>query len=591
MNVNSDQVSIDTVSRREVRYERLFRKFIGLTLVCSLVPLLLVGWGMNLHYSRFAKSRMTNTFRTQVEYHCKMIELFLQDRSARLQLIADTHPPAYLARPANLGHVFEMINRENWSITDLGVIDETGRHMAYIGPYDLMDKNYSDAFWFREVIKKGLYISDMFSGFRKEPHFIIAVARSDGNRQWILRATIDTEVFRSLVENVRIGTTGEVFLLNREGIFQTSPRFSGEIMEQSSFPVDPIHEGIRIRILKNHLNPGDPKEIPRRIIAEAWLANPQWLLVVSQEYSEAFDAVNHANRTTLVLLHISAISIFFATYFITRYMVKVIKKRDQEADQLNRQLLQTGKMASIGELSAGVAHEINNPLAIILTERQILLDQAHQTPVLDIEFRKQFLESLSQIEIQIQRCKRITHNLLRFSRRTQSLIETVDLNAFLLEVMDLVDREAKTSGIQFIADLENDLPPFLSDPSQLQQVFLNLITNAIYAHNGKPSGTIRIATRSSSERQGIEVVVSDTGAGIASEHLDKIFDPFFTTKPVGKGTGLGLSICYSIIKQLGGTITVESRKGKGTDFFLFFPFSPPQELKDSLASGEKATES
>jgi len=568
-------------------YSRLNRKFILLTLICSVVPLLLVGWGINIHYTRFAKSRMIDSFRDQIENHRKIIELFLNQRSSLLQLIAYTHTEEYLSKISNIAHVFETINREHGAITDLGLIDEEGHHLSYIGPYALMDKNYSQAFWFKEVMEKDIYISDMFEGFRKVPHFIMAITRSEKGKKWILRATIDTEVFRSLVENVRIGKTGEVYLVNQKGIFQTTPRFGGRIMEKAPFDIERhYHKGINLHVVE--ANRGSPEQsYPRQLVADAWLEDPRWLLVVKQDYSEAFNAVNHANLVTLIFIHLSALTIFIVSILTARHMIKVIKRRDAEADQLNQQLMQTGKLASVGELSAGVAHEINNPLAIILTERQILLDLAEYTGKLDPEFKAQLLESLSQVDVQVQRCKRITHNLLRFSRRTKSAIETIDLNAFIGEVIDLMERDARTSGIKFMPDFQEDLPALLSDPSQLQQVFLNMITNAIDAHAGMPYGTIRITTRADDQKQGVIVVFADSGSGIAPEIIDKIFDPFFTTKEVGKGTGLGLSICYSTIKRLGGDISIESERGKGTSFIMFFPYEPPADLQESLADEPK----
>jgi two-component system NtrC family sensor kinase len=568
-------------SRRKGYYSRLYRKFILLTMTCSIIPLLLVGWGINIHYTRFARERMINVFRTQVDYHQKIIALFLEERRSKLQLIAYTHSRDYLAQAANLSNIFEIMNREHASITDLGVIDERGRHLAYIGPYDLMDKNYSQAFWFKEVMEKGFYISDMFMGFRKVPHFIIAVTRVEKGEKWILRATIDTEAFRSLVENVRIGKTGEVYLLNDQGIFQTSPQFSGKIMEKSSVSLEPIHEGIEIRALKARTT--DSRYFPRQIVAQTWLREPRWLLVVKQNYSEAFNDVNYANYATLIFLHLSALTILIVSVFMTRRTINVIKKRDMAADQLNKQLMQTGKLAAIGELSAGVAHEINNPLAIILTEKQILLDSAEQTVGLDPNFRKLLSRSVSQLERQVKRCKNITQNLLRFARRTKSVIETVDINAFIREIVELMEREAGSGGIKFFTDLEKDIPPILSDPSQLQQVFLNLINNAIDAHDGKPYGAIRISTQSDDQNEVVKIVFADTGSGISKENLEKIFDPFFTTKPVGKGTGLGLSICYSTIKQLGGDITVRSELNEGAAFTVFLPYKPPADLQESLA--------
>jgi two-component system NtrC family sensor kinase len=479
----------------------------------------------------------------------------------------------------NLAHVFEIMNQEYGAITDIGVITEQGKHLSYIGPYDLMDKNYSDALWFKRVMEKGSYISDMFTGFRKVPHFIIAIARQEQGEKWILRATIDTEVFRSLVENVRIGRTGEVYLVNEEGYYQTSPRFTAKIMERTGMAPEPYHEGIKVRTVDSR--PKDGKEKPRReIIATTWIREPQWILVVKQDYSEAFDEVNHANYATLIFLHLSALTILIVTVLIARHLINVIRKRDEEADQLNRQLLEVGKMASLGELSAGVAHEINNPLAIILTERQILLDIAQLTPDLDENLKKELTDSLAQIDVQVNRCKRITHNLLRFSRRTKSVIETVDLNSFLGEVVELMEREAKSAGIKFITSLDEGLKPVQSDPSQLQQVFLNLITNAIDAHDGKPYGSIEIATHADDRMKKAKIRIADTGSGISKENLGKIFDPFFTTKPVGKGTGLGLSLCYSIIQRLGGTISVKSELGEGTEFIIDLPYAPPLGIAD-----------
>jgi len=568
--------------RGKIYYSGLYRKFVFLTLICSLLPLLLVGWGINIHYARFSKERLMSSFQKEVAHHRKIIELFLNERSTNLQLVAQTHSRYYLGEMENLAHVFEIMNQDYAAIADLGVIDEQGRHVAYIGPYDLMNKNYAETLWFKKVMKKGLYVSDMFMGFRKVPHFIIAITRMENGAKWILRATIDTEIFRSFVENVRIGKTGEVYLLNQKGVFQTSPRFGGKIMEKSAFPMEPVYDGINVRILDPQGVGQGGKNARRQIIATAWLNEPKWMLVVKQDYSEAFNAVNHANYATLVFLHLSALTILIVSIISAKYMIKLIRRRDIRADQLKGQLMQAGKMASIGELSAGVAHEINNPLAIILTERQILLDFAGQRSDLNGDFRDQLTDSLTQIDAQVNRCKRITQNLLRFARRTKSAIESVDLNAFLEEVVDLMEREAKSSGIKFFTDFQEELPPLLSDPSQLQQVFLNIINNAIDAHDRKSYGTIRIKTLFDEENRTIKVSFTDTGSGIPSEKIEKIFDPFFTTKSVGKGTGLGLSICDSIIKLLGGDITVKSEYGKGAEFTLFLPLNPPKEVRGDV---------
>jgi two-component system NtrC family sensor kinase len=578
----------ELAAERAVHYRRLFRRFVLLTILCSFLPLLLVGWGINIHYTRFARQRMMDNFRTEIDHHRRVIELFLEDLAAELQLVALTHTREQLVARGNLHTVFGLINRDQWSITDLGLIGEDGRHLAYVGPYDLMDKNYRETFWFKEVMAKGLYISDMFMGFRKEPHFVIAVLNSRTSPQWILRATIDTEAFRSLVENVQIGQTGVVYLVNREGIFQTSPRFFGEIMGTTPFPVGEEHDGTRV--YESEGNGDAAKPLPRQVVGQAWLREPRWKLVVRQDFKEAFAQVNHANRAMLIFLHVSGLTILVVAVLVTRYMIAAIRKRDHEADRLNQQLHQTGKLAAIGQLAAGVAHEINNPLAIVLTERQILLDMASNGGTAEADFQEQFPQSMSQIHTQVLRCKRITQNLLRFSRRTQSVIEPVDLNAFLGEVVELMEREARAGGVKFFQEFPADLPTILSDPSQLQQVFLNLITNAIDAHEGKPYGSVRITTARHREKEadGVRILIADSGCGIPAQNLERIYEPFFTTKPEGKGTGLGLAICYSIIRHLGGTMEVASQVGAGTTFTLFLPATPPRELLMQLEGTTEA---
>ena len=148
--------------QRRLYYRKIFRKFVLLTILCSLIPLLLVGWAINIHYSDFANTRVMKSFQTRIEHHRQVIELFFRQRNSMLELIAHSHTKQYLSQAENLSKMFELINREKGSITDLGLIDENGRHLAYIGPYDLMNCNYSKTFWFKEVMNQGIFISDMF---------------------------------------------------------------------------------------------------------------------------------------------------------------------------------------------------------------------------------------------------------------------------------------------------------------------------------------------------------------------------------------------------------------------------------------------
>ncbi|HTY22269.1 MAG TPA: ATP-binding protein [Desulfomonilaceae bacterium] len=569
-------------------YAKLLRRFILVSVTCSVLPLLLVGWASYLYYSQFSLSRMADYFQKTVEYNRKIVESFLQERTADVKLVAYTNSLDYLKDPSNLKEVFHLLNLEGSHFTDLGVIGKAGKYLSYVGPYDLMDKDYSETFWFKEVKEKGVYISDVFMGYRKVPHVIIAVLGSKGEGAYVLRATIYSEFLTSLVETAKLGQTGEVFLVNREGIYQTGPRFKGKIMDQASLPMnsftgesgilitDPIEpqnsfspeRGIPITDLIKY---GLMQSRSQQVLAYSWLKHPDWLLVVKQDFSEVFGDINHVNTAILVLLHASILAILIVSVFTAKYMIKVIKKRDQEAEGLNRQLMQASKLASIGELAAGVAHEINNPLAVILTENQVIRDLTEDEQNLDANFRDELVQSLSQIDTQVERCSHITQNLLRFSRRISVASQFIDLNVSLKHVVGLLEKRASSYGVQISLDFQEKLPKVSAFPFELEQVFVNLINNAIDAHDGKPYGSINIATRFDSSRNGLVTTVADTGSGIPDSDLERIFDPFFTTKPVGKGTGLGLSISYSIIRQMGGDISVQSELGKGTEFTVFLP--------------------
>lgn len=554
-----------------------YTRLIVFTLVFSVIPLLVVGWSIYVYYSRFSAERMIEYFQGQAQYHRKLIELFLKERTSDLELIARSQSVTALQDRGYLKAIFDVMNLDEPYFEDLGVQNDQGRHLAYVGPFDLMDKDYSRTFWFKALMERGVYISDMFLGYREIPHFIIGVTGTEDGKKWILRATIYTESFRALVEDVKMGATGEVYLVNREGILQTSPRFGGKILDKAPLPMELFTEKTGVLILDSirHENYSSPKQI----VAYAWLDEPKWMLVVRQDHAEAFRQENHANHAMLLFLHISIVAIVVVAVIGSRHFVKVIKKRDEKERQLNMQLVQAGKLASLGELAAGVAHEINNPLSIILAGNQVIRDCCDEASGLDANFKEMLIETLEQVDSQVLRCNTITHNLLRFARRSASVIDEVDINRCVDEVIVLMEKRAKSNGITFQRDFDDTLPPILSDPSQLQQVFVNLISNGIDAHEGKPFGTIHVATRSSGS--GVEISVSDTGMGIAEENLDRIFDPFFTTKPVGKGTGLGLSISYNIVKNLGGSIHAESTLGKGTKFTVRIPFLSPEEIKNS----------
>ncbi|MCS7316258.1 MAG: cache domain-containing protein [Bryobacterales bacterium] len=249
-----------------------------------------------------------------------------------------------------------------------------------------------------------------------------------------------------------------------------------------------------------------------------------------------------------------------------------VRRRTEELVAMHDRIAQAERLASLGKLSAGVAHEINNPLGAVLALTALTLE--------DLDPNDPARENLEEVVRQAERCRNIVRGLLEFARQSEPHVEPLDLNRVLEETLALVARQSMFFNIAVVKELDPDLPRVMGDRSQLQQVFMNLLLNAVQAMEEK--GTITLVSRKVDGF--VEVSITDTGCGIPPDKLGRIFDPFFTTKPSGKGVGLGLSIAYGIVTKHGGDIRVESEVGRGSTFTVRLPVMQPPAA--SLAGGE-----
>ncbi|MBI9078910.1 MAG: two-component sensor histidine kinase [Pseudodesulfovibrio sp.] len=236
-----------------------------------------------------------------------------------------------------------------------------------------------------------------------------------------------------------------------------------------------------------------------------------------------------------------------------------------ERMELKEQLIQSQKLLALGEISTGIAHEINNPLNIIMQEAELMRMNFQQD--LTEEEVSEIQESLDVILQQVERCSDITHKLLDFARSRRPVTQTADMNRLLVDMLTLVERETDAKHIQIVKVFSNDLPKIKTDPPLLRQVFLNLLINAVQALDG--GGLIFVTTQCNDGMVCAEI--RDTGPGISAAQIERVFDPFYTTKPPGEGTGLGLSVSLRIINQLGGDILLRSEPGKGAVFTVRIP--------------------
>ena len=305
----------------------------------------------------------------------------------------------------------------------------------------------------------------------------------------------------------------------------------------------------------------------------AWLKDSEWMLVISQIAGQRHGWLAGIRNTEILIIATGCVVILFAIVLISHTLVGHLEQTDNEMNELNAQLIQQDKLAALGKMAAGIAHEINNPLAVIGEKAGWMEDLLAEEEFQNSDNFDEFADAIAKIEDHVDRARKITHRMLGFARRMEPRLDDVEVNQVLDQTIDILANHASINDIEIHKSFADRLPVIASDQSQLQQVFMNLINNAIDAI-GK-DGSIDVHTQL--DKGWIRVIIADDGPGIPETVQKKIFDPFYTTKPNGKGTGLGLSISYTIIEKLGGRIVVESTLGKGTTFTVSLPLVLPEK--------------
>jgi two-component system NtrC family sensor kinase len=554
-------------ARRDLTGISLGRRMMFMSILVSLAALFISTWIVYSFFDTAYSEKVNDYLSVFVERNARDIDTYLTERQANIRMITATSRMEEMLEPSHLEERLKGLQKVYPGVfDDMGLIDPDGNQVSYAGPYKLGQVNYADAEWFREAIRQKSYSSNVFLGIRRIPHFIVTSKVMYREQPWLLRATINFGDFNNLVKGIRIGETGAAFVINREGQFQTQRR--------SDIAVDP---GIINLLAQTSFN-GTKPEVREHtaqngktyLLVSAPLNSNDWILVLQQLKSDALVNLYNARYAGLAITIFGALCIVLTVTYLSTRMLRKLCTAEKTQEVMQKQMVETGKLAAIGELAAGIAHEINNPVAIMIESAGWIQDLIKLGDHKKTEGMQEIADSLNEISLQGRRCKEITHKLLSFARRTDPRINEVDVVALLQEMIALTSQKARFNNISIEKEFEPGLPAIMGSSTELQQVILNLINNAIDAI-AKDEG--RIIVRCKRQDENIVIDVEDTGQGIAPANLARIFEPFYTTKPVGKGTGLGLAICFGVVNKMGGEITVESEVNVGTVFHVSIPIS------------------
>ncbi|MBF0111749.1 MAG: GHKL domain-containing protein [Desulfamplus sp.] len=578
-------------------YRNLSRNILFTVIIVSFMPLIFVGGVLFIQFTTTYTGKSTAHLDTLVKKHRQNIDVFLNERQNNINQLASMSTFEKLIDHDFLEKQLTILQRAYGEIyTDLAVLNDQGEQIAYAGPFGLEGANYKDADWFKMAIQQPHYISDVFLGMRGFPHFTVTTRRFQDGKPWILRTSVHFQAFTNLVESIKIGKTGVAFILNQNGEFQTHTNLKIDNPKELYNNMLPAKKEIEIKLPKNideslseqknnQNDQPEKRELSRELSIEhrhigktlyvaTMLQNKDWILIFQQDANDALRDLNQIRYTALIAFIAGGIAIISMALILSRRMVARIVKSEGEKEMMNQQVIEHGRLAALGEMAAGIAHEINNPVAIMVEEAGWIKDLLAEEEFQKSENLDELIRALDQIRKQGLRCRDITHKLLSFARPAESGTHIININDMVTETVNLFSHEAKFSNITFEQHFRQSNLQFMASQTEIQQILFNLINNAMDAMRDI-GGKIIIST--AKEDKMVKITVEDNGSGISQEHVARIFDPFFTTKPVGKGTGLGLYICYGIINKLGGNITVRSALNQGTLFTISIPAIENQE--------------
>ncbi len=546
-------------------FRRKWLMIVVFTTVVTLTPLLVMTlMDYRLTRQAFESEAAMGTAR-MVSNTWRSISFLLSQRRAALEFVARDNRLSDLLAPGRLDAILANLQGGMGGFVDLAVVDTGCTVQAYAGPLGLKSGRVEPAVCFDQVAAKGFFISDV-SVDRGKNHGLVVAIRHDleAGGFFVLRSTLDAGLLDLPVLQLAMDEGDDAFIVNSQGTLQTPSRRYGSRFEKVNLTIPDTADGTRT------LRTVD--QAGRFVLMGiAPIPDSPFLLMMIRQESDIMDLWLKPRMRLIGFLLFSIAMILVSILGVATYLVNRIHAADQRRVQALHQVEYANKLSSIGRLASGVAHEINNPLAIINQKAGLIKDLF--TINSDYSGNEKLMRLVDDVLASVRRCGTITRRLLDFARHMESSIEAVDIEAIIRQVLSFMEKEAERRCIVVSVAVQGSIPVFESDRGNVQQIFLNLINNAFaaMADGGRLDVTI--------ERKGtthIAVTVADTGHGIPEADLKRVFEPFFSTRHGHGGTGLGLSVTYGMVSEMGGEITVNSQPNRGTSFTVSLPLKAPQ---------------
>ena len=539
-----------------MKFKRLKIALIAAFLIVAVIPLTGLVYIVETMGENLIKEKVSSHLHGLSEKSAEVISLFLRERESDVGILSYTISEKGLIKEA-LKPYFERMKNHYQAYIDFIVLDERGRLILSDRGTDATTQLLSQHNPSIRLSTAKTRASDIFLHNEREasiPAVLLSAPILNHARREIgtLFALVDFRPVNQVLKETVLGKTGEVYLVNREGYFLSSSRFGVAILRDripklpgsQDGPDEKIHELVDYRG-KNVLQ------------AYRKIGDFNWYVIAEQDREEALAELFRFRKFMIFYAIVTVLVAFLLAYAIAALIVRRMKMNDQREKELEFQVLQKEKLAALGLLSAGLAHELNTPLANALLYTQMIKEELEED---DKDLIRQRLATIEEV---VKHGSGIVQNLLEFTRHGQGGSKLADIPETLAKLLGLVAPHCESKGIRVKKSVEAGMPPVKAEAGFVQEILTNLVANAIDAM--PQGGTLSLTAKHLPLLGKVRIDIGDTGPGIPQELLGKIFDPFYTTKKQGEGMGLGLFVSYEMARKLGGSIRAISSQGDNPD--------------------------